>query len=128
MSAVIYEKIRKARKEHACDYCGGLIVKGEDYDNSFVVDEGVGWTWKSHIHCNELIGLFEMNHGGDGVAQSEFCDWLDDYYRKSLSEELPPFPTLAPKAYKELTEAIPFSKRSTVEVDIRVGLWDEKGK
>ena len=80
--------------------------------------------------CGEiyLIGLFEMSHGGDGVAQSEFCDWLDDYYRKSLSEELPPFPTLAPKAYKELTEAIPFSKRSTVEVDIRVGLWDEKGK
>ena len=30
--------------------------------------------------------------------------------------------------YKELTEAIPFSKCSTVEVDIRVGLWDEKGK
>ena len=121
MSVLVYEKIRKARKEHCCNYCGGLIDKGEEYGNSFVVDEGVGWTWKSHIHCNELIDLMEMNHWGDGVTHSEFCDWLDDYYRKSLREELSPFPALALKAYKELTYT-PFSRHSKVEDDIKIGL------
>jgi hypothetical protein len=85
----ISDKRITARKPHVCDYCGGQIEVGEEYDLAKVADSGRVWTWKSHIIC----GLFAANHieddVGDGIDQDVFCDAIDGIARiKGLDTEL----------------------------------------
>ena len=40
MSELLERKQRKARKDHRCDLCGGIIKKGDIYDWSKCVYDG----------------------------------------------------------------------------------------
>ena len=71
---VLQYKDRKASKDHKCDYCLGVINKGEVYGNSSIKNDGV-YTWKSHKRCEELVEKLKMNDG-EGVCDDTFYDCI----------------------------------------------------
>ena len=54
-----------ARKTHTCDLCLLPIEKGNKYEKSFQKHD-YAFTWKNHIHCNELANMMRM------------WDWVDE--------------------------------------------------
>jgi hypothetical protein len=44
-------KIRTARKQHHCHWCGEVIEKGQQYETTFIVHEGTAWKRKLHLEC-----------------------------------------------------------------------------
>ena len=75
---------RTARKEHKCNFCNGVIKKGEEYQYSVHKDDEV-YTWKSHINCSELVVLLDMEYDYEGITGDEFCEYLSDYIHSELS-------------------------------------------
>jgi hypothetical protein len=53
--------VRKARKEHSCDECGGKIISGDKYENVFGVWEGTSSTWKTCQHCRDIRTWVQNN-------------------------------------------------------------------
>lgn len=52
------EKKVKARKEHACDECGGSILPGQTYGRADALCDGDGWrSWKRCPACLILAEL-----------------------------------------------------------------------
>ena len=78
----------KAIKDHKCDWCSGIISKGQNYHYSTQVHDGDIYSWKSHEKCMKLAHTLKMfdECGGDGVSESDFyeiiyeafCDILGD--------------------------------------------------
>lgn len=60
MPDVINETIRKAKKEHICDYCGLKISIGEQYEEQTNVYDGRLYHWRSHVSCSKLTRLLKM--------------------------------------------------------------------
>ena len=44
----------KARKPHHCDLCGCVIQKGEVYEWQSNVSDGQLYTFRAHLHCQDL--------------------------------------------------------------------------
>ncbi len=70
---------RKARKEHRCSYCDGIIEKGEEYNYSVHKMDDV-YTWKAHKHCSELTELLNMEFGDEGLTDEDFYEYVNDYF------------------------------------------------
>ena len=71
----------KATKGHVCDFCYDKINKGEVYENSTNVYEGVLYTWKTHHRCSEIASKLKMYDDADeGVTGDMFIDYINDYY------------------------------------------------
>lgn len=71
----------KARKQHRCDLCCGIIEKGEVYESQFNKDGGDVWTWKGHLKCQKLcvdLKLFE----DDGVTTDLFIEVVHEKYKE----------------------------------------------
>lgn len=67
-----------ARNEHRCDFCGGIIRKGEKYNNQSLAFDGTAYSWKSHLHCLALTK--EMwNYVEEGISSGEFEAWIQEY-------------------------------------------------
>lgn len=66
-----------ARKQHRCDFCAGIIEKGEKYDHSTYSSNGSVYTWKSHLHCLALTS--EMDCNEDGISSDDFEEWVHEY-------------------------------------------------
>ena len=74
-------KIRVARKEHECDFCGFKIEKGEKYDWSKNVYDGMLYEWKSHLSCLELASKLNMFEECDeGVTSEDFYEFVEQEY------------------------------------------------
>lgn len=66
-------KTVKANKDHKCDYCFQYIKKGHHYLNSGHVTDGHAYTWKSHLHCNEIAHKLKMwEHADEGLTSEDF--------------------------------------------------------
>ncbi len=73
-------KTRKARKEHRCDYCGGIIKKGEAYDWSKNIYDGILYEWKSHEKCSFLCEqLWDYANPDEGMDEELFQDSLHSF-------------------------------------------------
>ena len=69
----------KARKRHTCDYCGCEIPKGEKYEVQTNVCDGRVYTWRAHIHCQDLCDkIWNYVDPYEGMSDSEFCDAVQD--------------------------------------------------
>lgn len=55
--------VKKARKEHQCDCCGGPIPKGASYLKHFSVFDGSVTTEKQCPACTEMVAEFRKHHG-----------------------------------------------------------------
>lgn len=83
----ISTKILKAKKFHRCDYCNQKIDLGEKYTNQFNrVSEGV-YTWKSHLHCDEIALKLKMHDQADeGVSSDDFFEHIQCEFSHIMSE------------------------------------------
>lgn len=76
----------KARKEHICNYCGGIIKVGESYGVQNIVD-GKFYMWKSHVSCDKIANKLEMfDSCDDGVTENDFKEYIQEEYRNILSD------------------------------------------
>lgn len=77
----------KAKKFHRCDYCNQKIDLGETYSNQFNrVSEGV-YTWKSHLHCDEIASKLKMHDDADdGVSADDFYEYIRNEFMQIMSD------------------------------------------
>jgi hypothetical protein len=88
----IADDVRKARKNHICDYCGLIIEKGTMYDRQVNKDGGEVYTFKSHPSCAKLandLGMFDWN---DGVSSDDFRTEVQERYREIVIDNTYPKP------------------------------------
>lgn len=52
---IINEAIRRARKQHRCDYCGKPIPIGKGYHIQVIARDGLLDTWRTHRVCEAII-------------------------------------------------------------------------
>ena len=79
---VLSQKEPKARKKHRCNYCSGVIERGQIYNYAAIEYEGSVYTWKSHQTCLEIaikLNMFEDSY--DGLTQEYFNTFIREEYR-----------------------------------------------
>lgn len=101
-----------ARKEHKCEYCGGIIHVGEKYDRQTIVFDGRIYDWICHIECTQLAYELDMfDDCYDGLDSDAFIENLNQYvYDFHYDEEIEdiakdwqlPYPELVKKVLEEL--------------------------
>lgn len=75
---------RKANKDHKCNYCGGVIKKGEIYEHSVNKIDDI-YVWKNHISCSKLVERLEMD-GDEGVTKDDFYEYVSNKYAEIMCE------------------------------------------
>ena len=76
---VIRTKIKKARKEHQCSFCGCKISKGEQYRHSTNKCDGSLYVWKEHLHCAALCNeIWDYVDPDEGMTSDDFCDAIKE--------------------------------------------------
>ena len=76
---VIRTKIRKARKEYRCSFCGCKISKGEQYRHSTNKCDGSLYVWRDHLHCAALCSeIWDYVDPDDGMTSEDFCDAIKE--------------------------------------------------
>ena len=89
MPTVIEDRLRKARKEHFCSFCGGKIFRGEQYRDQFNVYDGDAYHWKAHLSCQELANALKMYEDcwyDEGLTADNFHEYVSEYLH---SREIP---------------------------------------
>lgn len=72
-------KIVKARKNHTCNLCGGIIDKEEKYNCQTNVHDGRIYDFKTHVHCSELASEYNMYDDCDeGLTEDDFIEYMDE--------------------------------------------------
>ncbi len=80
MITLAYREIKKARKNHICDYCKQFIEKGNSYDRSIHIYDSF-YMWKSHISCSKLVVFLNMNYDSDyGITSDDFIEYINNSY------------------------------------------------
>lgn len=70
--SLITSKIRKARKEYVCSFCGCKIAKGEKYSITVNCHEGSVYNWRAHCHCQDLCDkLWDFADPDEGGMDSD---------------------------------------------------------
>jgi hypothetical protein len=72
-------KIVKANKDHKCNLCCGDISKGETYNHAVYKESGEIYSWKIHLHCNELTHKLNMFEYDNTVNSNNFANYIEDY-------------------------------------------------
>jgi hypothetical protein len=94
MPDVLETAIRKAKKNHTCDYCGIEIIAGEKYEDQTNVYDRELYHWKSHLTCKELVDKLEMFKDcwyDEGLTSEYFREHVDEFLRskEALSGKWP---------------------------------------
>jgi len=80
MPDILDQKNRKARKQHVCSYCVGIIEKGEIYDWCKLKYENTIYEWKAHKDCMFVAGeLWQYIDPYDGMDEDQFCGGCQDF-------------------------------------------------
>lgn len=90
MPELIREEYRKANKNHTCDYCLGIIKKGELYRVATLKFDDV-YRWKSHRECEFLAGEFHRSglfeDYGNGMVQEDFEECVEEVHNRFVNPE-----------------------------------------
>lgn len=81
MLEILKENNPVAKKDHVCQFCGGVIKEGERYNRATISYNGDVYDWKSHLHCLELTAALDMNQYCEdcGLTEEGFKDAISDY-------------------------------------------------
>lgn len=93
--------LTKAKKEHKCDFCRGLIREGEKYMHSTYGYDGI-YDWRSHLNCNYMATRLDMykqatDCGDEGLTGSMFQEIISDEYYTLISDKIKPFSKYVPQ-------------------------------
>jgi hypothetical protein len=95
MNIIKNPTLTKAKKEHKCDFCGGLIREGENYMNSTYVYDGI-YDWKNHLNCDYIANKLDMYNqssdwGDEGLTGDMFQEIIREEYYTLISDKIKPF-------------------------------------
>lgn len=91
MSVTLSYTNYKARKEHKCSFCGGIIPIGMIYQKQVIVHDGGLYTWKSHYRCLKLVDKLRMHdHCDEGVTSEDFYESVKERYNDFIKDETYP--------------------------------------
>lgn len=86
MPRIISIQQPKANKQHRCNYCLGIIEKGETYEKTFLIQDDC-YTWKSHLKCQEIASKLKMFDNEDyGVTDEIFIENIKFEYITIMEE------------------------------------------
>lgn len=95
-----------ARVPHRCDLCGGTINPGETYKRTTVSEDGRVSDSVTHIHCNRLINMLDMDEYYEGVLIEDYeCaiqDYVSDNHRDDPQWDIKDLPKCTRMIYEEL--------------------------
>ena len=84
---ILNSEYRKANKDHKCQFCSNAITNGSTYNYDTIKGDDGLYTWKSHIHCLDLVSKLDMmDYCDDGVTAQQFYDRIYDYYCDKCTE------------------------------------------
>lgn len=90
MPDILDEKNRVARKDHTCDYCGGIIKKGEEYNWAKLINEGRPYEWKAHKDCIMVsTALWDYVDPDMGMSEEDFFEATRDFCETFCCPECP---------------------------------------
>lgn len=79
MNETLDRKLRKAKKDHRCDYCNDIIHKGEFYDWSKHICDGELYEWKTHEKCSFIADeIWDYAEPDEGMDSDLFSETLSD--------------------------------------------------
>lgn len=83
METIQEPKVYKAKKDHKCNYCLGVIPKNSSYEKATFKVDNI-YTWKNHIECQKIAVKLDLfaETDGDGLSSDSFresihCEWKD---------------------------------------------------
>ncbi len=79
---VLSETRPVARKTHYCDFCGGIIAKGQKYLKQVNIIDGDFGVWKCHEECQDVahqLGMYEDCDPDYGINDEIFVDEINNY-------------------------------------------------
>lgn len=79
METISTKKV-KAKKDHKCNLCDGVIEKGSSYRYQFNKQDSDVYAFKSHLSCEEIASHLKM---------FDDCDYglTDEIFQESIREE-----------------------------------------
>jgi len=73
MDTISYPKLTTANKEHKCNFCRGVISKGDKYYKATYVDSGI-YDWNTHPSCSSIadkLRMYESSDDGDKESKND---------------------------------------------------------
>lgn len=90
MSDQLARKIRTARKPYTCDYCGQQIAKGEEYEWSKHIYDGIIFVWRNHLACGCVASaIWDYCDPDDGMDEDQFQDGCCEVCRRFICPDCP---------------------------------------
>ncbi|MCP4141288.1 MAG: hypothetical protein GY755_13560 [Chloroflexi bacterium] len=80
-----------ARKEHKCEFCGGVIAIGEKYERQTNNYDGKLYDWVCHCECSQVASELRMFDycDDDGLDRDGFIESLNQYvYDNHYDDEI----------------------------------------
>ncbi len=79
-----------ARKEHICNFCGGVINIGEEYEYQKNKFDNEFYTWKTHLKCSDIANELNMYDDCDeGLTADDFSEYISEaIYNLSLKQKV----------------------------------------
>lgn len=73
MPDILDSRVRTARKQHICSYCGRTIEKGETYEWAKLAYEDQLYEWKNHKECGFIAHkLWRYIDPDEGMTDEDF--------------------------------------------------------
>lgn len=95
---------RTARKAHYCDFCNGIISKGEKYNHG-VYHNDIFFEWKTHKRCDFIATeLWDLADPDEGMSEEDFHDACSEFCHVFVCPDCPQFD----KEYKECSKDADF--------------------
>lgn len=102
-----------ARKEHRCDFCGGVIAIGDKYERQTNIYDNQIYDWICHSECQAVAHKLDMYNRCDdeGLDCDSFRECINEYvYEHHYDSDLDdiakgwqlPFPEIVKKIFEEL--------------------------
>jgi ribosomal protein L24E len=80
----------KARKQHACDWCGKSIEKGEEYERQKFLYDGDFYEWHSHLACSRIASaIWDYCDPDEGMDEDQFHEGCSEVCKMFICPDCP---------------------------------------